>query len=83
MGESSLPITVVPETETGTIVRRRWFREEIAHSCVAWSIRANDDNDNHINDDNVGALTIVGTKYDFVADFNMIPIIPRLLLDNA
>lgn len=33
---------------------RRRFREEIARSCVAWSIRANDDNDNHINDDNAG-----------------------------
>lgn len=57
MGESSLPITVVPEAESryrGTIMRRWWSREEIVRSCSAWSIRANDDNDNHVNDDNAG-----------------------------
>lgn len=49
--------SVVPEAESryrSTVVRCRWFREEIARSCAAWSIRANDDNDNHINNDNAG-----------------------------
>lgn len=73
MGESSLPITVVPEAESrywGTTMRCRWFHEEIVRSCAAWSIRANDDNDNHINDDNAGRAHNNRAKRDFEANFN-------------
>jgi len=51
-------------------MRCRWFRIEIACLCAAWSIRANDDNDNHINDDNTGRARNNRTKCDFEADFN-------------
>lgn len=46
-------------------MRCRWLREEIARSCAAWSICANVDNDNHINDDNAGRVRNNHAKRDF------------------
>lgn len=59
---------------------RRWSREEVARSCAAWSMRANDDNDNNTNDDNV--RTIANAKRN-LGNLNTAPFQLLRSLDNA
>lgn len=82
-GIFSLPITAVPEAKCrcwGTMMCRRWSPKEIARSCTAWNMRANDDNDNNTNNDNVG--TIANAKRN-LGNLNTAPFQLSRLFDNA
>lgn len=60
-----------PHRKRNVVTEARWcVADGLARrprSCTAWSIRANDDNDDNTNDDNVG------TKHD-LGDLNTIPL---------